>query len=52
MIKCDYPHCNNPATHTDLVHNFVCEECMIEDIQEHGDQAEDFISLEDNNGDL
>lgn len=42
MNICDYPHCSNLATHYDLTHNLVCEECMDRSVEEEGADREDF----------
>ena len=45
MVECDYSHCSNLATHYDLTHNVVCEECMTRCIEEEGEDPGDFEDI-------
>ena len=44
-MKCDCPHCHNLATHYDVVHNLICEECMEREIEEESTSPEDYETL-------
>ena len=39
---CDYTYCEQVATHIDLMHNYICQDCMKEEIEEYGHQPEEY----------
>ncbi|CAH9014206.1 conserved hypothetical protein [Vibrio phage 424E50-1] len=45
MAKCDYEHCNNEATHLDWMQNLTCEECMVMEIEEYGNDPEEYEEI-------
>lgn len=42
MLECDSPHCSNIATHYDLMHNLICEDCMTDEIETYGNTPEEY----------
>ncbi|AUR93428.1 hypothetical protein NVP1187O_115 [Vibrio phage 1.187.O._10N.286.49.F1] len=42
---CDYTYCETLATHIDLMHNYICEDCMREEIEEYGHEPEEYEKL-------
>ncbi len=45
MVKCDYEHCDNEATHVDWMHDPVCEECMVTGIEFYGNNPEEYEEI-------
>ena len=45
MVKCDYEHCDNEATHIDFIYDSVCEECMVFEIEEDGNKPEEYEEI-------
>ncbi|CAH9017309.1 conserved hypothetical protein [Vibrio phage 193E37-1] len=45
MKMCCMSFCSEEATHLDLTHNPMCEECMIQEIEEYGTDPEEFTAL-------
>lgn len=44
-MECDYPYYSNIASHYDIVHNLICEECMCKEIEEEGTSPEDYETI-------
>lgn len=43
--KCDFEHCDNPATLRDPMENKICEECMDREVDEGTYKYEDFETI-------
>ena len=42
---CDYTYCESLATHLGLMHNYICEDCMREEIEEYGHEPEEYEEI-------
>ena len=42
---CDYSHCEARAFHIDLMHNYICEDCMREEIEEYDHEPEEYEEI-------
>ena len=48
MSQCEYDGCSNEAKYFDAMDNVVCESCMIREIEENGEEPEDFELIDSN----